>query len=218
MTITIPGVEASADTTQVSAMARAPKEPKPPITIVEACGEIFGEWFKDRRTWAAWFVFLKVIFGLGLDDTELAIFQKPMPKANEVNTTNRRAFLSTMVAVAGTAVVAGAAMALTPSADADPIFAAIENHQKLDKESLVLEAASDKAGLGDAISAAENAAWKMAQTKPTTVAGAAALLAYIATNPTNELFELGETDWHETAFRTVTAALAKITRQSHRAA
>jgi hypothetical protein len=53
-------------------------DPKPPITIIDACQdpEIFGPWFKERETWAAWFAFLKVIFGLPLDDTELAIFQK----------------------------------------------------------------------------------------------------------------------------------------------
>jgi hypothetical protein len=32
------------------------------------------------------------------------------------------------------------------------------------------------------------------------------------------LFKLGETDWHETAFRTVVASLAKITAQSQRGA
>jgi hypothetical protein len=53
----------------------------------------------------------------------------------------------------------------------------------------------------------------MARTKPSTVAGASAMLSFIATEPTTGLFELGETRWHETAFRTVTAALAKITQQ-----
>jgi hypothetical protein len=62
-----------------STTARAPKaEPKPPITIIEACQdpEIFGSWFKDKLTWAAWFAFLKVMFGLPLDSAELAMFQK----------------------------------------------------------------------------------------------------------------------------------------------
>jgi hypothetical protein len=48
-----------------------------------------------------------------------------MPKANDCNTTNRRAFLKTIAVAA----VAGAVMALTPSADADPIFAAIDMHR-----------------------------------------------------------------------------------------
>jgi hypothetical protein len=52
--------------------------PSAPITIMQACEspEIFGPWFRDRATWAAWFVFLKVLFGIPLDDAELATFQK----------------------------------------------------------------------------------------------------------------------------------------------
>jgi hypothetical protein len=41
--------------------------------------------------------------------------------------------------------------------------------------------------------------------------GAAAMLAYIAVDGVTGLFELGETAWHEDAFRTVVAALAQIT-------
>jgi hypothetical protein len=67
-------------------------------------------------------------------------------------------------------------------------------------------------------SAVERAAWKLARTKPTTAAGASALLTYIATEPAIGLFDLGEMDWHETAFRTVVSSLAKITRRSQRAA
>jgi hypothetical protein len=61
-----------------SATARAAKaEPKPPLTIIQACQDpkIFGDWFKDKLTWAAWFCFLRVMFGLGLDADELVIFQ-----------------------------------------------------------------------------------------------------------------------------------------------
>lgn len=52
--------------------------PKAPISIVEACQdpEIFGPWFKDTTTWAAWFAFLKVMFGLQLTEPELATFKK----------------------------------------------------------------------------------------------------------------------------------------------
>ena len=61
-------------------MTRAPKaaDPESPIDIITACRDeaIFGAWFKDRKTWAAWFAFLKVMFGLALDDAELAIFQQ----------------------------------------------------------------------------------------------------------------------------------------------
>lgn len=106
---------------------------------------------------------------------------------------------------------------------ADPIFAAIENHRKLDRTFLDLWRAQE-AGLAKrrevdrASEAADNAAWKLARTKPTTAAGAAAMLAYIATHNGTGLFELGEMPWHEDAFRAVTAALARMTRTSQRAA
>jgi hypothetical protein len=51
---------------------------RPPLNILQACQDpaIWGPWFKDVRTWAAWFAFLKSMFGLPLDDVELATFQK----------------------------------------------------------------------------------------------------------------------------------------------
>jgi hypothetical protein len=51
---------------------------KPPISIMDAVSDpdIFGAWFKNRKTWAAWFCFLKVMFALPLDKTELAMFQQ----------------------------------------------------------------------------------------------------------------------------------------------
>jgi len=54
------------------------KDPKSPLTIIQACEspQIFGAWFKSPETWAAWFAFLKVMFGLRLNDTEIAIFQQ----------------------------------------------------------------------------------------------------------------------------------------------
>jgi hypothetical protein len=104
----------------------------------------------------------------------------------------------------------------------DPVFAALDNHRKLDR--LWLDYALEEAGGGSRheldlkSEAAEEAAWKLARTKPTTPAGAAEMLAYITTGPITGLFELGETDWHETAFRTVVASLAEITGQSNQAA
>jgi hypothetical protein len=57
---------------------RTKPDPKAPITIIDACTDpdIFGPWFQDRQSWAAWFCFLKVMFGLPLDDDELALFRK----------------------------------------------------------------------------------------------------------------------------------------------
>lgn len=118
-----------------------------------------------------------------------------MPKAAKRNSTPRRT-------------------ASSPSS-VDPIFAALDNHRKLDKATCDLVRADAPEGdikrTGDA---AERAAWRMARTKPGTAAGAAALLAYITTGPITGLFTLGETYWHETAFRNVAAALAEIARQA----
>ena len=54
------------------------RAPKAPITIIQACEmpQIFLPWFRSRATWAAWFAFLKVMFGLPLSDTELDIFRQ----------------------------------------------------------------------------------------------------------------------------------------------
>ena len=73
-----PAVKATAGSHR-STTARAPKaQLTPPLSIIDACldPEIFGPWFKDRLTWLAWIVFLRVMFGLGLDDAELAIFRE----------------------------------------------------------------------------------------------------------------------------------------------
>jgi len=52
-------------------------EPKAPITIIDACTDpdIFSPWFRDQQSWAAWFCFLKVMFGLPLDEAELEVFR-----------------------------------------------------------------------------------------------------------------------------------------------
>jgi len=50
----------------------------PAITIMDAVNDpdIFGPWFSNKQSFAAWFCFLKVIFGLPLDSAELEIFQR----------------------------------------------------------------------------------------------------------------------------------------------
>jgi hypothetical protein len=107
----------------------------------------------------------------------------------------------------------------------DPTFAAIDSHRKLDRAWLDLAKLEEAGSYGvtgrdveKASGAAEEAAWRFARTRLTTAAGAAAMLAYIATGPITGLFELGEARWHENAFRTVVASLAEITGQSERAA
>jgi hypothetical protein len=100
----------------------------------------------------------------------------------------------------------------------DPIFAEIENHKNLGLARSPAGWRTTQRDVDRASDAEEKAAWKLARITPTTAAGAAELLEYIAAGPITGLFELGETSWHETAFRTVTAALAKIARQPQKAA
>jgi hypothetical protein len=47
------------------------------LSIIDACQheQLFAAWFKDEQSWSAWFCFLKVMFALPLDGTELALFQ-----------------------------------------------------------------------------------------------------------------------------------------------
>lgn len=56
----------------------ARKRAAAPLTIIDAMTDpnVWGPWFKNRASWAAWFAFLAVMFGLPLDETELEIFQQ----------------------------------------------------------------------------------------------------------------------------------------------
>jgi hypothetical protein len=54
------------------------KRPSPHgVTIIAATADanLFARWFKRRETWASWFAFLKVLFGLPLGEAELATFR-----------------------------------------------------------------------------------------------------------------------------------------------
>jgi hypothetical protein len=55
-----------------------PIEASKVLSIIDVCQheQLFAPWFKDRASWAAWFCFLKVMFALPLDETELALFQQ----------------------------------------------------------------------------------------------------------------------------------------------
>jgi len=48
------------------------------LTIISTTSDraLFKPWFKDRATWAAWFVFLKAIFALRMTPEELALYQR----------------------------------------------------------------------------------------------------------------------------------------------
>ncbi len=101
----------------------------------------------------------------------------------------------------------------------DPVLEAIEEHERLDRAWFDLEScggSEDK--VQRAFDTAEKAAWKMARTKPTTVAGATALLEYVTVRPTTGLLNAGETFWHETALRMIVESLTEITREAAQAA
>jgi phage terminase large subunit-like protein len=62
------------------------------FTIIDAIDDdkLFASWFKDRATWASWYTFLRVLFGLPLLPRELALYQQctgrtepPTTPANE---------------------------------------------------------------------------------------------------------------------------------------
>jgi hypothetical protein len=51
---------------------------KPTVTILDVCGDaaLFARWFRDAATWAAWFAFLRTLFGLPMSTDERALFQR----------------------------------------------------------------------------------------------------------------------------------------------
>jgi hypothetical protein len=51
---------------------------KPAMSLIEACDDpdLFAPWFKDRATWAAWFCFLRVLFGLPMTAADLTLYEK----------------------------------------------------------------------------------------------------------------------------------------------
>jgi hypothetical protein len=117
-----------------------------------------------------------------------------MSQAKNVNTTSpsRRAVLA---GIAATPALAAPALVLSGP---DPIFAAIENHRKLDADFLTLARSEDRlleSGIkllpapGDhrtpemvaAVDASVNARQSLANTVPTTAAGLAAYLDYLLT-------------------------------------
>jgi hypothetical protein len=48
------------------------------FSIIDAIDDrnLFAPWFKDRATWASWFVFLRCLFGLPLTSSELPLFRE----------------------------------------------------------------------------------------------------------------------------------------------
>ena len=111
---------------------------------------------------------------------------------------------------------------------ADPIFAAIATHKRLERRWLEMTRKRDEAvASGPSESEVERAseeglaaAWLMAETEPTTAAGAGAMLRYLTHDPLYglwEAFEYGKAVWLETAFESLQRGLAKLARESGQA-
>ena len=64
--------------TATAKRAKAKGTTTAPISIVRACQDpdIFGPWFKDAKTFVAWLAFLRVMFGLSLDEIALNLFRE----------------------------------------------------------------------------------------------------------------------------------------------
>jgi hypothetical protein len=48
------------------------------ITILDACTDpaLFAPWFRDRKTWTAWFTFLRALFGLPMTNDDLKLYAR----------------------------------------------------------------------------------------------------------------------------------------------
>jgi hypothetical protein len=48
------------------------------ISILDACADpqLFAPWFRKPDTWRGWFVFLKALFGLEMNDDDRALFEQ----------------------------------------------------------------------------------------------------------------------------------------------
>jgi hypothetical protein len=72
------GMRLSKKAGRVDPVQSHPIEAAKVLSIIDACQheQLFGAWFKDRQSWAAWFTFLRVMFGLALDEAGLALFRQ----------------------------------------------------------------------------------------------------------------------------------------------
>jgi hypothetical protein len=126
---------------------------------------------------------------------------------------NRRAVLAGAAALPAVSVPA-----LVAGADPDPIFAAIEAHRaarkRLDTEAF--DDADDCPEWHEANDATDRAAADLAETKPVTIAGAAALMRYIVEiEEQRELPDvLGRDDWASDLHRSLADALEEMAVRS----
>jgi hypothetical protein len=71
------GMRLSKKAGRVDPVKNPPIEAAKVLSIIDACEheQLFAPWFRDRASWAAWFTFLRVMFGLPLDEAGLQLFQ-----------------------------------------------------------------------------------------------------------------------------------------------
>jgi hypothetical protein len=65
------------------------------ISLLQAIDDrnLFAPWFKDRTTWASWFVFLRALFGLPLASHELPLFRQCTGRAAPPTAVAKEAWL-----------------------------------------------------------------------------------------------------------------------------
>jgi hypothetical protein len=65
------------------------------VSIIEATEDpvLFARWFRKRETWASWFAFLKVLFGLPMSGAELETFRSCTGRTTPPNGITREAHL-----------------------------------------------------------------------------------------------------------------------------
>src|SRR5262249_42354438 len=66
------------------------------VTIVDALGDknLFAPWFKKPETWAAWRVFLAVLFALPMTEEQLALYVQCTGRQDGPTTVAREAWLA----------------------------------------------------------------------------------------------------------------------------
>lgn len=69
--------------------------PKPFTSIFDAIDDddLFGPWFKDKKTWKAWFVFLKCLFAIPFDKEDYGVLKKCTGRDNPPRTSPQECYL-----------------------------------------------------------------------------------------------------------------------------
>lgn len=66
---------------------------QPEINILDAINDEFAPWFKDRDSWSAWFVFLRALFALPMNDQHLETYRKHTGRTDPPDEVAKEAWL-----------------------------------------------------------------------------------------------------------------------------